>query len=369
PIGAERKRRRVRKRVSAERKILGQHDREAFGRHFGDPDDEMWLLARRAIYVLILGALIGLLFGRAVAPNGAEPPMFDLPGVSTISAAQVRAPAPRTDWSAMVGESKFAPLGDLAPSVGSPYADASSTTTPLAAPAEDWPIVAILIDDIGGDVRTAERVMDMPGPLSLSLLTNTRSLPVISEEARARGHELWLHLPMEPQGDADPGENALTTEQSAEELRAALDWHLNRFEGYIGVNNHMGSRFTADRDAMRIVLAGLKQEGLMFVDSVTTPDSVGLSLAEGLGLAAAGRDVFLDHDRGAASVRRQLDELERIAKAEGAAIAIAHPHEESLSVLGPWLVSAPSRGLRLAPVSEVVARRTRDRGFVYAVLD
>src|SRR5690606_34427058 len=137
---------------------------------------------------------------------------------------------------------------------------------------------------------------------------------------RAHGHELMLHLPMEPEGAVtDPGPNALLLDLPPEELRRRLVVSLNRFDGYVGLNNHMGSRFTADRPAMELVLGEVKARGLLFLDSRTTDRSVGDRVADEMGVPRARRDVFLDNDRDPAAIRRQLALAEERALGNGAA--------------------------------------------------
>jgi len=328
---------------------MGQYDREAIGRQYGDPDDEIWRMARLIVLLLIAAAAVGLALGRLANPTDREPPMFHMP--------LTRAPSlgGPVDWAAVAARAAPAERGPALKRTGASAA-AGARPLPAAAP-------------VAADIATAERALNLPGPIALSLLSNAGGLALVAEEGRARGHEIWLHVPMEPEGDEDPGPRALTTAQTSDELRRALDWHLAQVPGAVGVNNHMGSKFTADLGSMRIVLASLNYRGLMYLDSMTTPHSVGLDVARALALPAARRDVFLDHDRGAISVRRQLDQVERIAKARGSVIAIAHPHLDSLAVLGPWLVSAPARGLELAPVSAVVAERALTAPAVVAGLD
>jgi polysaccharide deacetylase 2 family uncharacterized protein YibQ len=181
-----------------------------------------------------------------------------------------------------------------------------------------------------------------------------------AEAGRQRGHELMLHLPMEPEGPFNyPGPNALMTGLGEEENLRRLYWALDRFDGFVGVNNHMGSRFTADADHMRPVLEELKRRGLLFVDSRTSPRTVGPSIARGLGLPFVGRDVFLDHEDDSAAIRARLRDAEGIARRQGYAVAIGHPRERTLAALKEWLPTVAERGLVLVPISAIVYRLTR----------
>lgn len=237
----------------------------------------------------------------------------------------------------------------------------------LAAPATGGrPMVAIVIDDMGVDQRHSLEAAALSGPLTLAYLPYARDLAQQTAAARRAGHELLVHVSMQPQsrsglsGQAesggDPGPNALTVGLPPEEIRRRLDWALGQFAGYVGINNHMGSGFTASRPGMAVVIGELKRRGLLFLDSRTTPASVGEALAAEVGLPHATRNVFLDNVQTPAEVRARLAELERIAKARGSAIAIGHPHEATLMVLREWLPGVTGRGLALVPLSTIVAQ-------------
>ena len=139
-------------------------------------------------------------------------------------------------------------------------------------------------------------------------------------------------------------------------LSAALAGNLEKLRGYEGVNNHTGSLFTADPEAMRVVLEALDRRGLYFLDSLTTPRPVAKDLAEEAGWRVIERDVFLDTDRkaGAPYVKKQLAQAEKIAKIHGAAVVIGHPYEATLGMLGPWLVTAQARGFEIVGVSDLL---------------
>ncbi len=221
------------------------------------------------------------------------------------------------------------------------------------------PMIAIVIDDLGLDrVATAE-ALALPAPLTLAFMTYAEGLRDWGGRARAAGHELLLHVPMEPLNpDQDAGPRALAAGQGAAGIAANLDWGLARLEGAVGINNHMGSRFTADREALRPVMAVLKRRGLLFLDSRTTAETVAVSLAREMGVAHLSRDLFLDHGRpGRAAVEENLAALEALARQRGAAVAIGHPNAVTLAALAAWLPGLAARGIALAPVSAVAARQ------------
>ncbi|WP_244434060.1 divergent polysaccharide deacetylase family protein [Azospirillum sp. B506] len=222
------------------------------------------------------------------------------------------------------------------------------------------PIIAIVIDDMGLDRKRSARMAGLHGPLTLSWLPYARDLSAQSKAARAHGHELMLHMPMEPSVKADPGPNALLVSLDKGEIVKRFRAALDSFDGYVGVNNHMGSRFTADRAALAPVLAELHRRGLLWLDSRTTPNSAGIGLAQELKMPWIGRDVFLDNQETVAAVKAQLAKTEQVAKRQGYAVAIGHPHDATIEALASWLPDVQKRGFVLVPVSAVV--RTHHAG-------
>ena len=218
--------------------------------------------------------------------------------------------------------------------------------------------VAIVIDDLGMDRRRTERTIALKGPLTLSFLAYADDLPRLTEAARRAGHELMVHVPMEPMSHAeDMGPNGLAVALSHDEVLRRLRWDLDRFEGYVGINNHMGSRFTSDVQGMTAVMEELKARGLLFIDSRTIASTVAAERAQRLGVPNASRDVFLDNETDATAVGERLAVLEARARRQGSAIAIGHPHDGTLAELTLWLDKLESKGLVLVPVSTIVKER------------
>ncbi len=231
-----------------------------------------------------------------------------------------------------------------------------------STPTGQKPKIIIIFDDMGIDKHAYENTAALPGPLTLSFLPYANDVDQLAAAAHKAGRTVMLHLPMEPEGSADPGPAALTTKMTGVAFLDALMWNLERFGGYVAVNNHMGSKLTADEAAMKTVLAYLKQEGVFFLDSVTTGDTKVRSAAARVGVDVFARDVFLDAEAGdKLAIRKQLRLMERIARETGYAVAICHPRKETLEVLGPWLTSAPERGFELAPVTALIAIRRQEK--------
>jgi polysaccharide deacetylase 2 family uncharacterized protein YibQ len=223
------------------------------------------------------------------------------------------------------------------------------------APAETTPKIAIIVDDLGYDSEMALSFMKLKRPLTLSVLPSAPFTDRIVHEATSSGCELILHLPMEPRGypSVNPGPGALFLRMGAYEIRRILDQSLRRVPGARGVNNHMGSSFTENREKMAIVLKELQNRRLFFIDSQTTSHSVGFHLAKEMGLHAGRRNVFLDHDLNSRAIRMQMERLLSLARHTGSAIGILHPHKETLEMLKAYLPKI-KKEYEVVPVSELV---------------
>ena len=218
------------------------------------------------------------------------------------------------------------------------------------------PMLAIVIDDMGLDHARSARAISMPGPLTLSFMPYAEELEVQTQAAHLNGHELLMHMPMEPVGHDNPGPDALDVNLSLGEIDKRLQRNLTRFHGFVGINNHMGSKFTAWRPGMEVVMSNLRARGLLWLDSRTTPETAGPALAVSYHVPNAQRDVFLDDVPTAAAVHKQLKELETIAYRRGYAVAIGHPKDATLEELTGWIPGLRREGLTLVPVSEIVRK-------------
>ncbi|WP_374448257.1 divergent polysaccharide deacetylase family protein, partial [Stella sp.] len=214
--------------------------------------------------------------------------------------------------------------------------------------------IAIVIDDLGPNQSATQAVVALPGPLTLAFLPYAGDGARAAERARRHGHETLVHMPMEPVGAAiDPGPGALRVALGSDELRRRIADGLHRIPGHVGLNNHMGSRFTADPRAMAVLMDEVAGRGLLFLDSRTTVDTVAESLARSRAVPFVARDVFLDNDQSADKVEQQLAETERVARRKGFAVAIGHPHAATRQALAAWLPQAERRGFQLVPISSL----------------
>lgn len=238
--------------------------------------------------------------------------------------------------------------------------DSASSPVPAPPPLAPGqrPMIAVVIDDLGLARDRTLAAIGLPGPLTLAFLPYADGVADMARAARAGGHELLVHLPMEPsRGSADPGPNALLTGLDVDENRKRLLANLASFEGFDGINNHMGSRFTQSRADMDLVLKELRARDLFFLDSRTTAASAARSAALDARVPYAERDVFLDNHQEAPYLALQLSEVERIARRNGSVIAIGHPHGVTIAALRLWLGGLSAKGFDLVPVSRIVDHR------------
>ena len=205
---------------------------------------------------------------------------------------------------------------------------------------------------MGLHVERSQKVIALPGPLTLSFLTYVDDLNSWVARARAAGHEVLAHVPMEPLDDTvDAGPGCLRVTMSPDEVRAQLASSLNGWTGYVGVNNHMGSRFCQDRRLMNAVMEELKSRDLVWLDSRTTAETTGKAAAAAAGVPCLERDVFIDYADEDRAVIAQLEQLEAMGHKRGGAIAIGHPRDLTIRLLEDWLARLPQTGLTLVPLT------------------
>jgi polysaccharide deacetylase 2 family uncharacterized protein YibQ/cytoskeletal protein RodZ len=216
--------------------------------------------------------------------------------------------------------------------------------------------VAIVIDDLGVDLKAAKALLAIPLALTFSVMPQQAHSREISKLAHDRGREVLVHMPMEPHGypQVNPGPGALLVSMGGDRLRQALQSALASVPYASGVNNHMGSTFTEQAEPMRMVLAELRKRGFYFLDSYTTPESVACGVAEQLQVPCGRRDIFLDHEIHEDFVRSQIQRLIREAKIQGASVAIGHPHAVTLKVLQQESARFAEERVAVVPLREVL---------------
>lgn len=217
------------------------------------------------------------------------------------------------------------------------------------------PRVAIIFDDAGYGIRAAREIVAIGRPVTISVLPHLPYSSLVAEEAVARGVQVILHLPMEPDNDAiQLGEGGIRVAMSDEEIWRAIAADLATVPNAVGANNHMGSLGTADPRVMRAVLQEMKARHLFFVDSVTSPHSVAVQVARDLGVPTAARAVFLDNQDDEEYVRGQFRILFALAQTRGQAIAIGHVGKVTARILVALLPEFDEAGIQLVRVSDLV---------------
>lgn len=257
-------------------------------------------------------------------------------------------------------------LGRAEPLRHAQPAEAAHLFGPLAG---DKFYISIVIDDVGVDYKRSARAIDLPAAVTLAFLPYARHLQEQVQKAAQNGHELMVHLPMEPlRMTANPGPDFLGLEHDTAELKRRIARNLDAFAGYKGVNNHMGSAFTRHAEGLDVLMRDLKRRGVYFLDSKTAPDSVAEEVARKHGVPTTQRDVFLDHFETAEQVRAALEKTERIARQGGYAVAIGHPKDITLSALESWLPTVAAKNIEIIPMSEMIRKRQDARHKNYSAV-
>jgi len=247
--------------------------------------------------------------------------------------------------------------GHIAPGINPANDPWLANAVEIAGYVDHQPQVSIVIDDLGVVRGKTRGIIDLSAPLTLSFLPYAPDLPGITRDAARKGHELMIHLPMEPKGDKDPGPHALLTTASEQKLVEDLFFNLSRFTGYVGFNNHMGSAFTENRAALDVILDEVEKRGLLILDSRTSSGSLLAKMATGRNIPNVTRDFFLDNEQDVDYILAQLAKLEKMARRNGQAIAIGHPYAETIAALEIWLPTLKNKGIAVVPLSHIVKRK------------
>ena len=216
--------------------------------------------------------------------------------------------------------------------------------------------LAIIIDDMGNSISEARTLSSINVPLTFSIIPGQRAASEVAAYAAAHRIETMIHVPMQSKGwpALRLEGNGLLVAMNEDEIQERMSDFVLQFPGAVGVNNHMGSEFTEHEDKMVSVLQILKKNNLFFIDSVTSSQSVGVHAAQGLVVRSARRHVFLDNEQNRSYIIGKLNQAVRLAKKNGSAIAICHPHPATISALAAALPGLAGRGVTLVPASQMV---------------
>jgi len=213
--------------------------------------------------------------------------------------------------------------------------------------------MSIIIDDLGQSTERDGRTLALPGPVTMAVMPDTPHASDFARQAHKAGKTVILHMPMDPA----TGPYAWHPGTPIEELARRLDTALAKVPYAAGINNHMGSRMTAQREPMAWLMGELQQRHLFFVDSRTSAATVAAAEAQAQGLAHVSRDVFLDDVRTTEAILGQLQQGIALAHKQGSAVLIGHPYPQTLEVLQRELPRLKSQGIELIPLKQMIAER------------
>lgn len=227
---------------------------------------------------------------------------------------------------------------------------------PLPPPPQETARLAIVIDDLGYQMDVFNELITLDYDITYAVLPQQAFSRETAEIAAQAGRQVMLHLPMQPKEwpKFDPGLGALLLRDSPEEINAKIALNLSTVPFVTGVNNHMGSAFTQYEEGLEILMEALSQNALFFLDSKTAPGRTARNAAKRYQVPYLTRDIFLDNDRDADLIRRQLDKAVKLALKRGSAIAIGHPYHVTYAVLAEELPLLEAEGIRITKVIELL---------------
>ncbi len=225
---------------------------------------------------------------------------------------------------------------------------------PQPAQTPDGPRIAVIIGGLGvGATGTGEALSRMPGPVTFAFTPYGSDLENLVARARAEGHEVLLQVPMEPfdYPDNDPGPQTLLTSLSPEQNIDRLYWLMSRFQGYVGITNFMGARFTASEPAISAILREASKRGLIFIDDGSSPRSLAGQIAGANKLPFAKADLLIDAAPSPAEIDKALAKAEALARERGLAVVEGSALPVTLERVAKWAKAAQGRGITLVPIS------------------
>ncbi len=213
--------------------------------------------------------------------------------------------------------------------------------------------LAIVIDDFGYRPHEENQVLSMPTAVSIAVLPNAPHAREMATKAHQQGREVLIHLPMAPLSKQPLERDTLRPGMSQEEISRIIRDAVNKVPFAVGLNNHMGSAMTSNLDGMRNVMQVLEHYPFYFLDSMTIGNSQSSQAANGTGIKVIKRNVFLDDTSNEADIRQQFNRAIALARRNGSAIAIGHPHPNTVRILQQMLPALPT-DITLVPPSNLL---------------
>ena len=217
------------------------------------------------------------------------------------------------------------------------------------------PRVSIVVGGLGlNAVTTRAAIERLPADVTLSFVPYAQGLQGWIDLARAQGHEVMIEIPMEPTGypSNDPGPYTLLASANADDITAKMTWLLGRTTGYFGVTNYLGDRFITSDAGMASFMGVLRQRGIAFIDDGSVGRKPGA-------WARASADRIIDETQSPAAIVGQLNAIEALAKARGAAMGTGFSYPVTVEAVARWTAGLEARGLQLAPASAMTSRPGR----------
>ena len=236
----------------------------------------------------------------------------------------------------------------------------------IAGPPSHTPVISIIIDDIGYRQKEDLRAIALPGSLAYAIMPLSPNARIMSQIASKNGKTILIHMPMQAMEEDKNqylGPGALRLEMTRKEFMNTLETNLRNLPDAVGVNNHMGSLITQHPGHMEWLMESLNINDKFYLDSLTSSHSIARRLAYELKVPYLKRDVFLDNLQDEAYIQGQFEELVRVAKRNGKAIAIGHPHPETIRVLGKNLLELEKYGVNLVSLLDLLKSRTKSAPF------
>lgn len=229
--------------------------------------------------------------------------------------------------------------------------------SPFCSAGQNNPVVAIVIDDIGYQPKALNALLNLPHPITFAVLPEAPYSQSALRKLKHAKKEFIVHMPMQGSTHRAQEKTVLSTNMDKQTFIQAVRHQLNKLDGVIGINNHQGSVLTKSTKHMTWLMSELKTiDDFYFLDSRTSGKSMAYTTAQAFDIPTLKRDVFLDHERNDAFINKQFNLLIRIAKKNGSAVGIGHPHDETIRVLKKRLAEFKQHGIEIVFASTLIDR-------------